>query len=187
MKKLCTLVICSSVCLFVVALVGCLHHVRPAREVLTMVGETKRISDTTHGMCLLKKVSEMDLDGDGVNDYRQEDFMRGKRLVLTVIFHKAATTYIFPVGDYTFIAYDGNGDGKFDNVSILKGENIREVFIRNQNGVILPVDRKRLSIIKENASKANNLITDIIQSVKNKDRTEMEKAINNIREVKPVK
>jgi len=130
---------------------------------------------------LHEKVVEMDINKDGFKEYRCQEISRGANLVLRTIWDGKTVTHAFPVGDYVFLEHDADGDGLFEQISILKDNDIYETYQRLPNGQVNPLSTDRLLELQKGCAEAKGMMTNLVDAVTNKNSQKVEQVLESIR------
>ena len=120
----------------------------------------------------------------GMDACVRKEIMRGTNLVFIDISQGKIITHAFPVGELTFLEHDSNGDGVYEQISILQGDDVLECFIRSPSGKIEPLPSKQLNELQRGCAIAWNMMTNLVSAVTNKNTEKVENIVEDIRNLK---
>ena len=130
---------------------------------------------------LHEKIVEMDINKDGFKEYRRQEIKRGTNLVLTTIWDGKSVTRAYPVGNYVFIEHDADGDGLFEQISILKDNDVYDAYLRSPNGQVNPLPNDSLLDLQKNNAEAKDIMTNLVDAVTNRNSHKVQQVLESIR------
>lgn len=159
----------------------CLDHILIMMVTLLLATNRMAFSEQEADTNLHEKIVKMNLSKYGLEEYRRQEIRRGTNLVLSIIWQGKAVTYAFPVGDFVFLEHDDNGDGVFEQISILKDIDVYEAYQRLPNGQINPLHTARLLELQKGCAEAKGMMTNLVDAVTNRNSRKVEQVLESIR------
>ena len=120
-----------------------------------------------------------DFTKDGIVDYRRQEIFRGSNLVMTTYWQKeTGVSHAFHLGHgIVLIEDDSDGDGIFESISVIDGSRLIESFRRSSDGKVRPVSTESLTAMQESVVMSDQLMSTIIDTVKNDAPEKIEELI----------
>lgn len=96
----------------------------------------------------------------------QETWLNGVRLLTIIMKNDKIIQRVYHINDYSLIEHDEDGDGIFENITIVKDLNeLFSSFRRHSNGNIVPLPIKEINKLKTDLKEAYSVTNTLIDTV----------------------